>query len=263
MLGVIIIGAFIFIAVFAEWLAPYNPLQQGVGPPLEPPSWAHLFGTDSIGRDILSRVIFGARLSLLVGTVVILAALCIGLVYGSLAGYLGGWVDEIMMRITDMFLSLPSLVLAMAIAAALGASLEKAMIAMIVAWWAPYARLVRGNVLSVKENLYVEAARAVGESTRQIIIRHIVPNVISSMIVIATFDIGFAITTMAGLSFIGLGAQPPTPELGAMVATGRSFVLSHWWISTFPGLAIFLIVWGFNFLGDGLKDALDPRIRHY
>jgi peptide/nickel transport system permease protein len=250
-----------FLALFANNLAPYNPLAINLAQRLQPPSTMYLFGTDQLGRDILSRVIAGYRISAVMGVEIVILGGVSGAFLGLLAGYLGGKVDEIIMRVTDMFLAFPSLVLAMAISAALGPSLEHTFIAVAAVWWPSYARLVRGSVLSVKQNEYVEAAKAVGESEWRIMFVEVLPNVSSSIIVQATLDLGKAILTASSLSFIGFGAQPPIPEWGAMISSGRDFIAHQWWVATFPGLAILLTVIGFNLLGDGLRDALDPRMR--
>ena len=250
-----------FVALFANNLAPYNPLAINLAERLQPPSATYLFGTDQLGRDVLSRVIAGYRISAVMGVEIVILGGVSGSFLGLIAGYLGGKVDEIIMRVTDMFLAFPSLVLAMAISAALGPSLEHTFIAVAAVWWPAYARLVRGSVLSVKENEYVEAAKAVGESEWRIMFIEVLPNVSSSIIIQATLDLGKAILTAAGLSFIGFGAQPPIPEWGAMISSGRDFIAHQWWVATFPGLAILLTVIGFNLLGDGLRDALDPRMR--
>jgi len=259
--GIAVVAFTVVVAVFANQLFVYDPLAVNLSERLEPPSTVHLFGTDQVGRDILSRVIAGYRISAVMGVEIVALGGAFGTFLGLIAGYRGGKVDEIVMRITDMFLAFPSLVLAMAISAALGPSLEHTFIAISVVWWPTYTRLIRGSVLSEKENEYVEAARAVGESEWRIIFMEIFPNVISSVIVQATLDLGKAILTAASLSFIGFGAQPPIPEWGAMVSSGRNFIANQWWVATFPGLAILLTVIGFNLLGDALRDALDPRMR--
>lgn len=246
-------------AIFAPLLVPYDPTDLNMRGKLAAPSGQHWFGTDEMGRDILSRIIIGSRVSLQVLALVLVFSLLIGVPLGLLAGYLGGWVDEVIMRITDIFLAFPPLVLAMAIAAALGPSLTNATIAIVLVWWPSYARLVRGQALAIKDGLYVEAARALGARNLQILIDHILPNSVTPIIIKATLDGGRIILFAASLSFIGLGAQPPTPEWGAMISAGRGFLLNEWWVPFFPGLAIFLTITGLNLFGDGLRDALDPR----
>lgn len=258
--GLIIVMAWIFVSVFAPVVAPYEPLQQDVVNRLQPPSAEHWMGTDQLGRDILSRVIYGGRISLPVGFLVVFLSIIAGTILGSVAGYVGGATDTALMRITDMVMGFPAIILAMAIAAALGSGLEKATLAIVLVWWPNYARLVRSLVLSVRENEYVAAARAVGCREARILTRTVLPNCIAPAIVMATMDIGNAILTFSGLSFLGLGAVPPTPEWGTMVASGIQ-VFDQWWVAGFPGLAIVTVVMGFNFLGDGLRDALDPRLR--
>lgn len=264
LLGLVIIVAFVITAVFAPWLAPYP--QQGLGEPnvatrFVPPSLEHLFGTDSLGRDIMSRVIMGSRISLTVSMIVVALAVGIGTPLGAIAGYIGGMGDEIIMRITDIFLAFPSLLLAMAIAAALGPSLTNSMVALALSWWPWYTRLVRSQGVSLRERPFVEAARAIGVPDKSIIARHILPNSLAPVIVQATVDIGTVVLSTAALSFIGLGAQPPSPEWGLMVSTGRVYIFEQWWISTFPGLAIFATSLAFNLVGDGLREALDPKVR--
>jgi len=229
---------------------------------LSPPSSKYLFGTDDVGRDILSRVIYGSRISLRICTLVVGLTIGIGTILGIVSGYWGGWIDELIMRISDVFLAFPALILAMAIAAALGPSLENVILAMVVIWWPRYARVTRGQVLVLREIDYIVAARAVGVHNRRIIMRHILPNCISPVLVQATLDMGEVLLTAATLSFIGFGAQPPTPEWGAMISLGRNYLRDNWWYATFPGLAILLTVIGFNLLGDAARDILDPRLRH-
>jgi len=259
--GLAVVLIVVILAIFAPQLAPYNPSQINFSAVTAPPSGAHLLGTDDVGRDILSRIIYGSRIDLLVGFLTILGAVLIGLPIGAIAAYRGGWIDEAIMRVTDMFLSFPPLILAMALAAALGPGLIHAMEAMLITWWPWYTRLIRGQVLSIKESTYVEAARALGANDARVILRHILPNSLSPIIVQGTMDIGNAILTAASLSFIGLGAQPPQPEWGAMITVGRNYIQQYWWMATFPGLAILLTVIGFNLFGDGLRDSLDPRLR--
>ena len=223
------------------------------------PSQAHPFGADLVGVDILSRVLAGAQLSLGAATIVLSIAVVIGLLLGAVAGFAGGWIDEIIMRITDMFLAFPAIILALAIAASLGPGLTSAMIALSAVFWPWYARLMRGQVLSIKQREYVEAAHSLGVSRVGIIWRHILPNCLSPIVVEMSLDMGYAILATSSLSFIGIGAQPPSPEWGAMIVYGRDHIRDAWWLSTFPGVALTLTVAGFNLLGDGLRDALDPR----
>lgn len=259
--GLLMVALVIVLAIFAPWIAPHPRDIQVVHPndQFRPPSLEHLFGTDEMGRDIFSRVIFGTRISLRIGTLVVVLALAIGLPLGIIAGTFGGMLDEILMRVTDIFLSFPPLLLAMAISAALGPRLENAMIAIAIAWWPWYARLIRSEAVSIRERAYVEAARAVGTSWPRILVRHVLPNSLAPVIVQASMDFGSVILTSASLSFLGLGAQPPTPEWGLMINVGRTFFLTHWWIVTFPGLAILLAVLAFNLTGDGLREILDPK----
>ena len=259
MAGAAIILIWAVVAIAAPVVAPYDALAQKVEDRLGPPSPKHLFGTDELGRDVFSRVVYGARISLPVGLLVVLFATLVGALVGALAGYIGGLFDLLIMRLADITLAFPSIVLALAIAAALGPSLRNALIAMILVWWPEYSRLMRGQVLSVKNNEYVQAARTLGASGTRILLRHIIPNTLAPIIVKASLDAGSAILTIAALSFIGLGAVPPTPEWGAMISMGR-FKFYQWWLTTFPGLAVLTVVLGFNFLGDGVRDAFDPRM---
>lgn len=259
--GLVLIVVFSLSALLASVLAPANPLDQKLSQRLKPPSPAHWLGTDQLGRDVLSRLLFGARISLTVGLVVVGTAGTFGTLVGLVAGYTGGLVDEALMRVTDVFLAFPALILAMAIAGALGPSLNNAMIAIAVVTWPVYARLVRGQVLSLREREFVEAARGLGASTPRILWRHILPNTLAPILVQASFDMGGAILSAAGLSFIGFGTQPPTPEWGVMISDGRKYVSTQSWLSLFPGLAILLTVAAFNLIGDGLRDSLDPRLR--
>jgi len=252
------------VAACATWIAPFPEDARGtthIEAKFEPPSLSHLFGTDELGRDVFSRVIFGARISIVVGLFAIGLSLLIGVPLGVVAGYIGGRVDEVIMRITDVFLSFPPLLLAMAISVTLGPNLLNAMIAIAVAWWPWYTRILRAEAVSVRERAFVEAARAMGASPGRIILRHILPNCLAPLIVQASMDLGSIILTSAALSYLGLGAQPPTPEWGLMISTSRSFFLTHWWIVTFPGLAIFVAVLSFNLLGDGLREIMDPKVR--
>jgi len=261
LVGLAIVVALVVVAVFAPWIAPYSPTKINLRERLKPPSVAHPFGTDDAGRDILSRVIYGSRVTLRICVLVVGLTLGIGTLLGLISGYFGGWVDEVLMRVSDVFLAFPALILAMAIAAALGPSLENAIVAMVAIWWPRYARVTRGQVLSIREIDFVAAARAAGASSTRIMLRHILPNCISPVVVQATLDLGEVVLTAATLSFIGFGAQPPTPEWGAMVSVGRNFLRDYWWYTTFPGLAILITVMGFNLLGDAVRDILDPRLR--
>jgi peptide/nickel transport system permease protein len=251
-------------AIFAPLIAPYPEDAAGAvhtQDALLPPSAAHPFGTDDLGGDVFSRVVFGARYSLSIGLAIVSLAFLIGVPLGAIAGFAGGFVNEVIMRVTDIFLTIPGIVLALAIGAALGPGLVNAAVALGLVWWPGFCRLTQGQVLALREQTYVEAASVVGARQGRIVFRHILPNALTPLIVKVSMDIGFAILTAAGLSFIGIGAQPPTPEWGAMVNTGRQFMPDWWWYATFPGLAIFLAVFGFNMLGDGVRDALDPRVR--
>ena len=259
--GVVIMAFFLLVALFAPLLSPNDPLAQNVVNGLKPPSAEHLLGTDKLGRELLSRLLYGARISLFVGVAVVLIASAIGSLLGVLAGYLGGWVDEALMRITDIFFAFPALILAMAIAGALGPSLQNALIAISAVTWPVYARLLRGQVLALKEREFILAARTVGVPEWRIVARHLLPNMLAPLLVQASFDMGGAITSVAGLSFIGFGAQPPTPEWGVMISEARTYMATAWWLGTFPALSIMLVVGGFNLLGDGLRDLLDPRLR--
>ncbi len=259
--GLVLILIFGLSALAAPFLAPYGPTDQVLTARLKPPSLAHLLGTDQLGRDIYSRLLFGARISLTVGLVVVTTAGIFGTLVGLVAGYAGGLMDEFLMRLTDVFFAFPPLILAMAIAGALGPSLNNAMIAIAVVTWPVYARLVRGQVLSLREREFVIAARSVGASPARILWRHLLPNTLAPILVQASFDMGGAILSAAGLSFIGFGAQPPTPEWGVMISEGRKFISGQPWLSLFPGLAILLTVAAFNLIGDGVRDVLDPRLR--
>lgn len=260
-LGLILIVAFLLVAIFAPVLATYEPDYMDVTNADADPGGSHILGTDDHGGDIYSKIIWGSRVSIQIGVMVVASAIIVGVVVGSVAGYYGGIIDEIMMRVTDIFLGFPSLVLAMVICAAMGSSLTNVMIAMTVVWWPIYARLIRGQVLSIKERKYIEAARAVGASDWRIIYKHIMPNSFSPIIVQATLDLGSVIITAAALSFIGLGAEAGAAEWGRMVSDGRQALQFHPGETTFPGLAILLVCLGFNLLGDGLRDILDPKLR--
>lgn len=250
----------LFLAAFGGFLAPYDPLGVDMPAKLHAPSLQHLMGTDDLGRDILSRIMAGAQISVQAMLVIISVAVFVGITLGSVAGFYGGKVDEAIMRFTDMFLAFPALILAMAIAAALGPNLQNAMVAVAMVWWPWYARLVRGQVLSIKEEQYIEAAKAIGASKPRIMFRHILPNYLGPVTVQASMDMGAALVTTASLSFIGLGAQPPTPEWGSMIGISRRYFLNAWWYSTFPGIAIFATVLVFNNLGEVIQDLRTKRI---
>jgi len=251
----------IIVAAAGDRVLPYNPNEVNSANILASPSLAHPMGTDSLGRDMLSRVIASIPIDASLSLVVIAASLLIGIILGSIAGYFGGIIDEVIMRLTDIILAFPGIVLTLAIASALGASLINMAIALILVWWSPYVRIARGVTLSVKENQYIEAARASGLGSLTIIRRHIIPNILSPMLVYASLDIGYIILTASVLSYLGVGVQPPQAEWGRMVFEMQSYLFSQWWLPIFPGLAITITVLGFNLLGDALRDILDPRTR--
>jgi peptide/nickel transport system permease protein len=263
-IGIGMVGFIALIAVFAPVIAPYPEDVGSVtkfSSSLQGPSAEHLFGTDRLGRDIFSRVLFGARISLRIAVFVVGAALGVGVPLGLTAGYLGGRVEMLIMRITDVFVSVPRLILPVAVAGALGPSLTNVMLALIVTWWPWYVRLLRSEVKEVKEAEYVQAVEGLGAGKLRVMFYHLLPNSITSLLVQATMDMGWVILVAASLSFIGIGASPPTPEWGLMVARGREFMPTYWWYSVFPGVFIFINVMGFNLIGDGLRDILDPRSR--
>ncbi len=259
-IGAFLICAWIAVALFAPHLTPYDPIAP-VGSSRQPPTSAHLMGTDLLGRDVLSRILFGSRISLVIGLISVGIGLAVGTSLGLPSGYYGGRVDAIIMRVIDAMLAFPGLLLALVVISALGPGLKNVMIAVGVSSIPLYARLVRGSCLSLRAMDYVQAARAVGSSDDRIMVRHILPNLAGSIIVLSTLQIGSAILVGSALSFLGMGAQPPTPEWGLMTAEGRSYLATAWWISTFPGCAIFTAVLGMNLTGDGLRAALDPRAR--
>jgi peptide/nickel transport system permease protein len=259
--GLLLLALFVALALLAPLVSPYDPLTQNIPESLNPPSAKHFLGTDKLGRDMFSRMLYGARISLVVGLAVVALAGILGVLVGLLAGYRGGWIDELLMRLTDIFFAFPSLVLAMAIAGALGPSLQNALIAVAVVTWPVYARLVRGQVLALREREFVQAARAIGVSNRQIISRHLLPNTMAPLLVQASFDMGTTILSVAGLSFIGFGAQPPTPEWGVMISEGRNYITTQWWLTGGPAIGILVLVAAFNLVGDGLRDILDPQLR--
>ena len=257
LMGLAVIGAWAVIAIFAPLIVPYNPLAQQFNI-LADPSAAHWFGTDELGRDVFSRVLYGARITLPLAVLLIIAAMIIGAVIGGVAGYFGGWADNVLMRLADLVFAFPGIILALAIAAALGPQLRNAVIAVVFVSWPSYARLVRSLVLSARSAQYVVASRLLGSSGLRILFIDIRPNAAGPVLVLAALDIGNAVLLLSGLSFLGLGAQPPTPEWGAMVAEGAQN-FNDWWVGLFPGLAILTVVLAFNFIGDALRDLLDPR----
>ncbi|MDQ3692924.1 MAG: ABC transporter permease [Chloroflexota bacterium] len=260
LVGLVLVVLFLLLALAGQAIAPYDPYAQDIlGSKLLAPSAAHWMGTDELGRDIFSRILTGTRISLQVAVFVLGFAVVTGTIVGAIAGFFGGIVDEILMRITDMFLAFPALILAIAIAASLGRDLTNTMIALSTVFWPWYARLVRAQVLTIKERDFVTAGTSIGLTDRQLLIRHILPNAMSVIIIQLTLDVGFAILATSSLSFIGLGAQPPSPEWGTMMSTARNFFREAWWYITFPGIALTLTVFAFNVIGDGLQDALDPR----
>jgi len=250
---------FILAALFAGYIAPHDPEKANLELRLKEPCRKYPFGTDHLGRCILSRIIFGARVSLLVGLLVVSSSFVLGLAIGTLSGYYGGWLDEIVMRVVDAFLAFPSLLLALGIAGLFGAGFMNLVIALITVDWAGYARLARGSVLTVKEQDYIKAAKGLGAGDMHVILRHVIPNIISPLIVMATIGMGYVILSAAGLSFLGFGVQPPTPEWGSMLSEGKTYIRSVPYIMIFPGIAIMLTVMAFNYLGDELRDLLDPR----
>ena len=260
--GLVLVLVYVFIALAGPWVAPYPFDKFAVGSTLSPPSSDHIFGTDEFGRDVFSRVLYGGRISLRIGVLVVVIAGSVGVTLGMISGFFGGWLDEVTMRIADIFLAFPDLVMALVVATALGTSIESAIIGIAIVRWTSYARLMRSSVLTEKGKDYVLAGTALGTHPTRLIWRHILPNSYAPVLVQATLDFGLAILLAAGLSFIGAGAQPPLPEWGALVSGGRQYVQAAWWIPIFPGLAIFGAVLAFNLLGDALRDAMDPRLRY-
>lgn len=261
MFGLVVIGLLVLTAIFAEQIAPYDYAEQNLIEKLQPPSRSHLLGTDNFGRDILSRMIFGTRVSLQVGLISVGLAITIGGTLGAIAAFYSHRVDNVIMRAMDIFLAIPGMLLAIAIAAALGPALKNMMIAIGIGAMPAYARIVRGSILPIKEQEFIEAARSIGASDARLIIRHLMPNVMAPVIVQATLGIASAILSAAALSFLGLGIQPPTPEWGAMLSAGRNYIRGYPYLTIFPGLIIMLTIYSFNVLGDGLRDALDPRLK--
>ena len=259
LVGLLLVLALVAVALLAQWLAPYAPSVGALTDRLQPPTAAHWFGTDDQGRDILSRLIHGSRITLVVVALVAVLAAPLGLLVGTAAGYAGGWLDAVLMRITDIFLAFPKLILALAFVAALGPGIENAVMAIAITSWPPYARIARAETLSIRQADYISAVKLLGASPVRIVLRHVMPLCLPSVIVRVTLDMAGIILTAAGLGFLGLGAQPPLPEWGAMIAAGRAYVLDQWWVAAAPGAAIFIVSLAFNLLGDGLRDALDPR----
>jgi peptide/nickel transport system permease protein len=260
LVGLVLVVITFVLVLAAPLIAPFDPLEQNIRSRMQPPGTTYLFGTDSFGRDVLSRVLYGGRLSLPLALVVVAGASIVGTIAGAIAGYRGGVLDEVVMRLADLVLAFPSIILAMAVVAALGGSMTNSVIAVAIVHWPRYARIVRSLVLSIKQLEYVTAARVIAASDMRILFRAVLPNAMAPTLVLATLEIGGTILTLASLSFLGLGSPPPTPEWGKMVAEGAG-AFDQWWIGTFPGLAILVVVMGFNFLGDGIRDAMDPRLR--
>ena len=260
MAGLIIVGLLLVIAALAPWIAPHDPFVQNLGNRLKPPGTpGYWLGTDDFGRDILSRIIHGARITLYIIALVAVTAPVLGLLVGTVAGYFGGWIDAILMRLTDIFLAFPRLILALALVAVLGPGIENAVLAIALTAWPPYARIARAETLTVRNSDYIAAIRLQGASAPRIIAGHVVPMCLPSVIIRVTLDMAGVILIAAGLGFLGLGVQPPLPEWGLMISSGRKFLFEQWWVATMPGLAIFIVSLGFNLLGDGLRDVLDPR----
>ncbi|MCP4395780.1 MAG: ABC transporter permease [bacterium] len=263
-IGAAIVVMFLLGAAIAPLIVPYP--EDAIGrinlkAKLKPPNTTHYFGTDEVGRDVYTRVLLGTRVSLKIGLIIVIVATGIGVPLGIIAGYTGGWINEVIMRVTDIFLSVPGRVLALAIIGALGPGITNSMLALSLVWWPGYVRLIQGKTLSIKEETFIEAARSLGLSRARILFGHILPNCTSPLLVKMSMDMGMAILAAASLGFIGVGAQPPIPEWGAMVSEGRKYLPVWWWYATFPGLAIFITVLGFNLLGDGLRDIFDPQSR--
>ena len=259
MVGLCIIVALLLVAAFAPLIATADPLAQNLDRRLLPPSGTNIFGTDSLGRDIFSRIVYGTRVTLVIVLLVVVSVGPIGLLIGATSGYLGGWVDRALMRMTDVFLAFPRLVLALAFVAALGPGLENAVIAIAITAWPPYARVARAETLIIRQQDYIAAIRLQGASQWRIVWKHVVPLCLPSLIVRTTLDMAGVILIAAGLGFLGLGAQPPIPEWGAMISAGREQIFDQWWVATFPGIAICIVALGFNLLGDGLRDVMDAR----
>nr|NIV74434.1 ABC transporter permease subunit [Gammaproteobacteria bacterium] len=259
MLGLVIVAGLVVVALLAPWIASSNGVDPDLDARLQPFSVEHWFGTDQLGRDIFDRIVWGSRITLYIVGLVAVIVVPVGLLIGTVAGCVGGVVDNVLMRITDIFLAFPRLILALAFVAALGPGLENAVLAIALTTWSPYARIARAEALTIRNSEFIMAARVQGAGTVGILYRHVMPLCLSSVIVRLTLDMAGIILTAAGLGFLGLGAQPPTPEWGAMISNGRQFLLDQWWVPTVPGIAIFVVSLGFNLLGDGLRDVLDPK----
>jgi peptide/nickel transport system permease protein len=260
MAGLIIVTILLLMAAFAPWIAPHDPFVQNLGNRLKPPGTpGYLLGTDDFGRDILSRIIYGARITLYIIALVAVTAPVLGLLIGTVAGYFGGWIDSVLMRLTDIFLAFPRLILALALVAVLGPGIENAVLAIALTAWPPYARVARAETLTIRNSDYIAAIRLQGAGAPRIILGHVVPMCLPSVIIRVTLDMAGVILIAAGLGFLGLGVQPPQPEWGLMISSGRKFLFEQWWVATMPGLAIFIVSLGFNLLGDGLRDVLDPK----
>jgi peptide/nickel transport system permease protein len=262
--GLLIVVFLVLVALIGPFFVPYpEHVAGGVDPVMRfmPPSLTNFFGTNEVGQDVFSLVIAGASISLFCGAAIVFIGALLGTAVGAVAGYFGRWIDELLMRFTDLVLTLPSLILAMAIAAALGSGLFNTVVAIALSWWPGYARLVRGEVLAKREEMFVQAAKVLGASTPRILIRHILPNILSPIAIKMSLDMGLAILAVASLGFIGIGVKPPTPEWGTQLSVARAYLPDIWWTAIFPGLAIFLAVFGFNLLGDGLRDVFDPKSR--
>jgi peptide/nickel transport system permease protein len=260
MAGLIIVTLLLLVAAFAPWIAPHDPFVQTLGNRLKPPGTpGYLLGTDDFGRDILSRIIYGSRITLYIIALVAVTAPVLGLLVGTVAGYFGGWIDSVLMRLTDIFLAFPRLILALALVAVLGPGIENAVLAIALTAWPPYARVARAETLTIRNSDYIAAIRLQGAGAPRIILGHVVPMCLPSVIIRVTLDMAGVILIAAGLGFLGLGVQPPLPEWGLMISSGRKFLFEQWWVATMPGLAIFIVSLGFNLLGDGLRDVLDPK----
>ena len=259
MIGLIIVLGLVVIAALAPWLTASDGLELDLANRLRPPGREHWFGTDELGRDIFDRIIWGSRITLYIVALVSVIVVPIGLLVGTVAGYMGGWVDSVLMRLTDIFLAFPRLILAMALVAVLGRGLENAVLAIALTTWSPFARIARAEALTIRNSEFILAAQMQGISTVGILARHVTPLCMSSVTVRLTLDMAGIILTAAGLGFLGLGAQPPTPEWGAMISLGRQYLIDQWWVPTIPGVAILIVSLGFNLLGDGLRDVFDPR----